>query len=77
MAIPVKYFQICTIEADGTIHPFEINQFGETYPFFSSQVEAEKWVTDNLKDAQSPELVPTQKRDAVLVILPIFIIRYK
>lgn len=77
MATPKKYFQICSIDAKGTIHPFEIHQFGEIDTFFTSEVEAEEWIKANLKDSQSPELTPIQKTDAVLIILPIFIIRYK
>jgi hypothetical protein len=74
MSKPVKYFQILTPDSKGILKPFEVNQFGETDSFFKTESDAEKFIIENFKDAQSDGI---DKTEAVLIVMPVFLIQYK
>lgn len=76
MKAPVKYFQICTPGVDGVLRPLEINQYGETDSFFATEDEVEKFIHEHFWDAQDDER-PDDKTDIVLVILPLYLCRFK
>lgn len=74
---PIKYYQILTPDNKGVIRPFEVNQFGESDPFFASQSDAENFIKENFLNAQTPMLEPADRVDLVLIVCPIFLVRFK
>jgi len=73
---PKKYFQIQTPGTDGVLRPLEVNQYGESDSFFDTEEEAELFIRQTFADAQSPEMNPDDKTDLVLIVLPVFCVRF-
>lgn len=75
---PVKYYQIMTPDPQGILRPFEVNQFGETDSFFKTQFEAQEFIEEHFLDAQEVgSNPPIDQTDVVLVVLPVFLCRFK
>lgn len=75
MISPIQYFQIMTPDTKGILRPFEVNQFNETDPFFETEDQAKLFIADNFFDSQQPG--EPERKDLVLIILPVFLCRFK
>jgi hypothetical protein len=78
--IPSMYYRLFTLDAKGTAHLFETNQFGEPNNWFESIDQAAKWIKEVFDDAyptgsvDPAALAPPQ---LVLVALPVWLLNFR
>ena len=73
---PVKYYQIQAVDPKtGILRPLEVHKFGEPDSFFETEEQAEKFIKEMFFNSQMD--INKEVVDLVLVILPVFQVRFK